>query len=141
MGWVALLDEKKTRRTRDFTLLVGSSFFVSREPSLRRRGDRLVIAASCHSLPALCAQAGGRKCIVRAATAEELLLAVLAALEVNTTPLARDSLAGLCLHTDCAPFQSQGVHIPPESMPVQLLHRDAEFRESVSAPLYGFTGR
>ena len=92
-------------------------------------------------LPALCAQAGGRKCIVRAATAEELLLAVLAALEVNTPPLARDSLAGLRFHTECAAFQSQGVHIPPESMPVQLLHRDAEFRESVSAPLYGFTGR
>ena len=100
MGWVALLDEKKTRRTRDFTLLVGSSFFVSREPSLRRRGDRLVIAASSAQLPALCAQAGGRKCIVRAATAEELLLAVLAALEVNTPPLARDSLAGLRFHTD-----------------------------------------
>ena len=102
----------------------------------------MVIAASSAQLPALCAQAGGRKCIVRAATAEELLLAVLAALEVNTTPLARDSLAGLCaFHTECAAFQSQGVHIPPESMPVQLLHRDAEFRESVSAPLYGFTGR
>ena len=94
----------------------------------------MVIAASSAQLPALCAQAGGRKCIVRAATAEELLLAVLAALEVNTPPLARDSLAGLCLHTECAAFQSQGVHIPPESMPVQLLHRDAEFRESVSDP-------
>ena len=46
----------------------------------------------------------------------------------------------LRFHTDGAAFQSQGVHIPPESMPVQLLHRDAEFRESVSAP-YGFSGR
>ena len=88
MGWVALLDEKKTRRTRDFTLLVGSSFFVSRaQPT--PPGDRSAIAASSAQLPALCAQAGGRKCIVRAATAEELLLAVLAALEVHTTACKR----------------------------------------------------
>ena len=60
MGWVALLDEKKTRRTRDFTLLVGSSFFVSRaQPT--PPGDRSAIAASSAQLPALCAQAGGRK--------------------------------------------------------------------------------
>ena len=58
MGWVALLDEKKTRRTRDFTLLVGSSFFVSRaQPT--PPGDRFAIAASSAQLPALCAQAGG----------------------------------------------------------------------------------
>jgi hypothetical protein len=76
---VALLDEKRAKpRTRDFTLLVGSSFFH-----------------------------GGRKCVVRASTANELLLAVLAALE------------------------SQGVHIPQESFPLQVLHRDAEFKESL----------
>ena len=97
MGWVALLDEKKTRRTRDFTLLVGSSFFVSRaQPT--PPGDRSAIAASSAQLPALCAQAGGRKCIVRAATAEELLLAVLAALEVTTAACKRLSRCAAFSH-------------------------------------------
>ena len=108
MGWVALLDEKKTRRTRDFTLLVGSSFFVSRaQPT--PPGDRSAIAASSAQLPALCAQAGGRKCIVRAATAEELLLAVLAALEVTTTACKRLSLSLCCVFTPMAlPFSRKG---------------------------------
>ena len=108
MGWVALLDEKKTRRTRDFTLLVGSSFFVSRaQPT--PPGDRSAIAASSAQLPALCAQAGGRKCIVRAATAEELLLAVLAALEVTTTACKRLSLSLCCVFTPMAlPFSHKG---------------------------------
>ena len=63
---------------RDFTLLVGSSFFH-----------------------------GFRKCIVRASTCNELLQAVMSALE------------------------SQGVHIPPASFPMQILHRDAEFKEAL----------
>ena len=63
---------------RDFTLLVGSSFFH-----------------------------GFRKCVVRASSSNELLQAVLSALE------------------------SQGVHIPPESFPMQILHRDAEFKEAL----------
>lgn len=74
---VALLDEKRLKKPmRDFTLLVGSSFFH-----------------------------GFRKCVVRASTSDELLQAVMAALE------------------------TQGVHIPPESLPMQIVHRDGEFRE------------
>ena len=30
-----------------------------------------------------------------------------------------------------AALESQGVHIPPDAFPVQLLHRDAEFREAL----------
>eukprot|EP01043_Picozoa_sp_COSAG02_P000426 COSAG02_NODE_7_length_64539_cov_120.393482_59_plen_215_part_00 len=76
---VALLDEKRMKKPmRDFTLLVGSSFFH-----------------------------GFRKCIVRASTSSELLKAVMSALE------------------------SQGVHIPPEAFPMQILHRDTEFQEAL----------
>lgn len=76
---VALLDEKRMKKPiRDFTLLVGSSFFH-----------------------------GFRKCIVRASSSSELLKAVLSALE------------------------SQGVHIPPEVFPMQILHRDTEFQEAL----------
>lgn len=63
---------------RDFTLLVGSSLFH-----------------------------GFRKCVVRASTSNELLEAVMAALE------------------------SQGVRILPELLPLQVLHRDAEFKEAL----------
>ena len=76
---VALLDEKRMKKPmRDFTLLVGSSFFH-----------------------------GFRKCIVRASSSSELLKAVMSALE------------------------SQGVHIPPEAFPMQILHRDTEFQEAL----------